>query len=353
MSNLTNATDHHILTTDEFLQAVKDTIDFFNDEHSFNRGEKLIELLSPNNGTSVTKIDEKMNDLFLLLDTKRFINGIIPYDKLTELIFGGDFDGEQIIAFSDCMHEYSNEIDAETSNEETLKVFLKIHRHINLAIIQRKQIKDHHKDEIYTLKKENTILKSEIDDQKNLVYELNDNVSKASNEVKGITTQFIAILGIFASILMGAFGGLTILGNVLTNIQNVDNQKILIFSPMLVMAIIFIIFVLLNGIAKLTNLKIRSCSCKDNNQCTCSVWCKHPSLKYGSVVSLIIICLGFSGYIIDYKEAFVGIADLSKSYTFLFLLLLGLSILNFITCSYLLFVDKKNLKTKNDTWINK
>ena len=116
-----------ILTDQEFLKMIEETLDFFNEVSSDKDKYKgiLKDTLLLEQESNVTRIEEKMDDLFKTLDTKFFENNIIPYDGLTKLIFSrGRFDGEQITSFLAYMDDYSNK--KYTSDKpETLRVFFK------------------------------------------------------------------------------------------------------------------------------------------------------------------------------------------------------------------------------------
>lgn len=101
--------------------------------------------------------------------------------------------------------------------------------------------------------------------------------------------EFIAILGIFASILITAFGGLTALGSLFEKIDKTDIHKLIFVGTFEVLAIILIIFLMLNGIAKLTKLNLRSCDCKADEKCVCKLHEKHPSMVMISAILLIVL----------------------------------------------------------------
>src|SRR5690625_5519012 len=55
--------------------------------------------------------------------------------------------------------------------------------------------------------------------------EISLDLGNLKKETSGIYTQFVTILGVFAAIIFGAFGGVEILGNVLGNIQDVSTDR--------------------------------------------------------------------------------------------------------------------------------
>ncbi|WP_313470899.1 hypothetical protein [Lysinibacillus sp.] len=137
-----------------------------------------------------------------------------------------------------------------------------------------------------------TSLEIKIEELKNL----NDKVKKKSKKMQ---KDFISILGIFAAILLASFGGLTVLSNILSDVQ-APLGKIMILGSLCLMAILTILFLLLNGISKLTGEKLRNCRCK-KGKCTCTVEKKHPTLFISGVFSIIIIILGSFELLTDFE----------------------------------------------------
>lgn len=63
-------------------------------------------------------------------------------------------------------------------------------------------------------------------------------------------TNFITILGIFAAILMGAFGSIQAFSSLFDNAVFLDLGKLLIISSVGASSVVLILFFLLNGIAE-------------------------------------------------------------------------------------------------------
>lgn len=113
---------------------------------------------------------------------------------------------------------------------------------------------DNKESSIQTLENELEILKLQY-------VKSNKDFDLIKQKSSGIQKEFVAILGIFISILLSAFGGLNILQNILGNINEAPTGKLLVFSSLSIMGILLIVFLLLNGISKLTSLNLRSCIC--------------------------------------------------------------------------------------------
>ena len=137
-------------------------------------------------------------------------------------------------------------------------------------------------------------------------YEQTRNEVEDLNKAKTrIYTEFVTILGVFTTIIFATFGGLSILKNVLGNIEEVPTEKLMVFSSLTVSTIILLLFILLSGIARLTGLNIRSCGCdsKDKN-CPHNVFQKHPTIIISNLILFYVFLMGLTGFIIPYNELF-------------------------------------------------
>lgn len=120
-----------------------------------------------------------------------------------------------------------------------------------------------------------------------------------------IYTEFVAILGIFATIIFAAFGGLEILKNILGNIREVGTGKLLVFSSLTVSAISILLFILLNGLARLMDKNVRSCGCHSNDStCRHNIVQKHPAIVILNLVLFFVFVIGITEYFIPYRELF-------------------------------------------------
>ena len=81
-------------------------------------------------------------------------------------------------------------------------------------------------------------------------------------------TEFVTILGIFATIIFAVFGGFQEIQALGSNLKQVDITKILFFLPLLMLGINFILFLSFNSISKIIGKPIKSCG--HENPCDCS-----------------------------------------------------------------------------------
>src|SRR5699024_7883297 len=101
-------------------------------------------------------------------------------------------------------------------------------------------------------------------------------IEELHKDKSNIYTQFVTILGIFSAIIFASFGGLELLKNILGNISEASTPKLIVFSSFSIAGIICLLFILFNGLSRLTGKSIRSCNCEKNNiDCEHTVFTKH------------------------------------------------------------------------------
>ena len=174
-------------------------------------------------------------DKFSALDTIKIIENYkgsrVLYSELTNYVFAlSDEDlGKFTSNVSTMIEVVENNSNFDT---DTLKKVIKIYDHIHLALHQKKNAE--------------TILEKSIADAKESI----------SKDVKKMEREYIAILGIFASIVLTFVGGLTFSSSVLQNINAVSIYRLLIVVDILAFALINAIFALVAFIAKISDAGI-------------------------------------------------------------------------------------------------
>lgn len=252
---------------------------------------------------------------------------------------------------------------AAATNSVYKKNFKKLYDHLRLSMNQKKYIDEHleqlrnkqnQTEELIldafsatstSLQKiENKAATQEafLEEQSEKLRNHSDKMDDIEKRSKKITSDFVSILGIFSAVIFAAFGGLEILKNILGNIVLVPTGKLLLFSSLTVGGIVSLVFLLLNGLSKLTGLSLRSCKCESDEECNCNVVQKHPTLVIIYQVLLFIALIGITEYFIDYNAIFIEIMDNYEAWIQL-LIVLGLSTL-FIISSFLWFKCKRNQK---------
>lgn len=111
------------------------------------------------------------------------------------------------------------------------------------------------KEELTSAQKELEETKRELDTTKK---ELDKRYVEAEEEIEdlhkdkaNIYTQFVTILGIFTAIILGAIGSLELIGSVFTRINEVSTGKLLVFSSLTSLAVIIMLFLLMQWINKI------------------------------------------------------------------------------------------------------
>lgn len=208
------------------------------------------------------------------------------YSLITEIIFElhiHEINKEYYIANISKLVDKAIENNYIVDYEKSQSYKSSLSNHIELAIVQKKYISDNLKN-------------------------LKKGIEKAQNEVKkiegvknNIYTEFVAILGIFASIIFGVFGGFQEIQLIGKNLNTTPIPKLLIFSSLVMLGITLIIFLCFNAISKLTKLKLRSCNCEEG-KCNCSFRKRHPTIFYSSCIYLYVLFVGFALRLYKYDD---------------------------------------------------
>ncbi|MGX0434795.1 hypothetical protein [Staphylococcus hominis] len=196
------------------------------------------------------------------------------YDIITKSVYSigeKQIDSELIDANLEKLEEAINK--GEFLNQESAEKYCKkLVKHIDLAKIQKDYI------------------------QENLI-QLEKDISIANKKVKDISdikssmyTEFVTILGIFATIIFAVFGGFQEIQALGSNLKQVDITKILFFLPLLMLGINFILFLSFNSISKIIGKPIKSCG--HENPCDCSFDKKHPTIFYSSKIFIWFFLIG-------------------------------------------------------------
>ncbi|WP_270671287.1 hypothetical protein [Staphylococcus hominis] len=235
-----------------------------------------------------------------------------------------------------------------------IKLVYKLIDHIELAIEQKIGLYEKQKDQIKSINEQIKNEKTSIDKitketeklkglEKNI-----DKITEETEKLKGleknigkIYTEFVAILGIFASIIFGVFGGFQEIQLIGKNLNTTPIPKLLIFSSLVMLGVTLIIFLCFNAISKLTNMPMRSCNCKAG-ECNCSFRKRHPTIFYSSCIYLYVLLVGFALRLYKYND--FKFSDLyngiPKGYDILPLLLLILPLIPLLI-GLIIYVNRK------------
>lgn len=127
-------------------------------------------------------------------------------------------------------------------------------------------------------------LNSQVVDFKNDFTVVKDKFDRIEKSTEQITVNLISILGIFAAILLGAYGSIQGFSNIFANAKEISIGKILMLSSIGASAVLLILFFLLSSVARLTEKKF-------GNSGT-SIIEKHPIMFFSHSVLIIVFTTG-------------------------------------------------------------
>lgn len=229
---------------------------------------------------------------------------LIPYSPLTDIIFNNDMKTKDLLNEEINESNFASEIESKferyliqkfgdepgttqdgvfPSSEETINfnkikhlenkitIFYKVIEHLKLAISQ--------KEGLYNKQKKDLV-------------DLSVSLEKAREDYDNMISNFISILGIFAAILMTAFGGIQAFSAIYKD-NSFSLEDSLIIACIGFMGVLLLIFMLLNSIAKLTGKSI------DSKEGSLRWYLRHPTLINSFILLSSIICVIITMKIVD------------------------------------------------------
>lgn len=203
----------------------------------------------------------------------------LPYHTLTQFVYDPD-EERQISDFATIIYDTiknNDSIDNETKDKA-----LKVRQHLLLAEQQKNSLYHEQQDEIRAIN-------SSITETNNDMDESQKKLKETKKTYDNMLSQYISILGIFAAILMTAFGGI----QAFTAIYS-DNTFSLVDSLLIAcvgfLGILLMMFLLLNSIAKLSGKSL------DSNNSKHKWYHRHPT-----IINSFIILSSLSILLISYK----------------------------------------------------
>ncbi|MDP4448487.1 hypothetical protein QUD12_05420 [Staphylococcus hyicus] len=257
---------------------------------------------------------------------------LVPYSILTEIIFRNDMSEKNMslkdiaeTSFASILQanyekflndEYGLNVSESDRNpfankrsidknkiekdKNKIVIVYKMIEHIKLAISQKEGL---YERQLVAISELNT----EIDKNKSTVDKLEKSINKVADmeeSLKGVYPQFVAILGIFTSIMFAVLGGFNEMKTLAQSITSVPIPKLLIFTSLLMLGINFLVFLSYNAISKLTKLPLKSCGCE--GACNCLFRKKHPTVFYSSMFFIYVMFIGFALRIYKYNDFTFG-----------------------------------------------
>lgn len=238
--------------------------------------DAILNLYKSSNFKSLNdKLEDSEEGLRFLEVLKNYDFNALPYHTLTMLVYTPE--NNEIEYFADSIHKAISESNYDS---ELKKKTLKIRLHLLLAEQQKQSLYTKQDEKIKAMDEETKKLKRTIEELETVTNNIKTTSENTERKYNDIISQYISILGIFAAILMTAFGGIQAFSSIYK-----DNSFTLEDSLMIAcigfMGILLLIFILLNGIAKLTDKSIDSREGKWFN--------RHPTLINSFIILSTII----------------------------------------------------------------
>lgn len=247
----------------------------------------------------------------LIEKSKGLEPSMLSYSSITAMTFNFEDNNGQLSEIGTFLREALNEHFEKNVNEEYIheegdlanqyKVVKKSIEHLDLAINQKQSLYNEQHNELYNIK---CVIVSFNKKMKNADRKINKSYNKLK-KIDGIKnkiyTEFVAILGIFASIIFGVFGGFQEIQLIGKNLNTTPIPKLLIFSSLVMLGVTLIIFLCFNAISKITNMPLRSCNC-EIGKCNCSFRKRHPTIFYSSCIYLYVLLVGFALRLYKYND---------------------------------------------------
>lgn len=242
-------------------------------------GDLLRELYSDKQFKTPTANIEKIESGKKFIDYLDKIDGkFLPYHTLTQFVYDPNEERE-ISEFATIIYETIK--NNNNINNETKDKALKIRQHLLLAEQQKNSLYHEQQEEIRNIN-------SSIAETNKSMDESQRKLRKTKKIYDNMLSQYISILGIFAAILMTAFGGI----QAFTAIYS-DNTFSLVDSLLIAcvgfLGILLMMFLLLNSIAKLSGKSL------DSNKSKNYWYLRHPTIINSFIIlsSLSILLVSF------------------------------------------------------------
>ncbi|MBM6637300.1 hypothetical protein [Staphylococcus xylosus] len=230
---------------------------------------------SPNFKSPNDRLEDSYEGLRFLELLKSYDFNALPYHTLTMLVYTPE--NNEIEYFADSIHKAISESDYDL---ELKKKTLKIRLHLLLAEQQKQSLYTKQDEKIKAMDEETKKLKETINHIEDVAKKVEKTSESTEKKYNDIISQYISILGIFAAILMTAFGGIQAFSSIYKD-NSFNLEDSLMIACIGFMGILLLIFILLNGIAKLTGKSIDSSEGRWFN--------RHPTLINSFIILSTII----------------------------------------------------------------
>lgn len=242
----------------------------------------------------IKKYALRLRDLYTIKDYRHSYSQFFPIineihkDKISSVEYlASNLEALKIMVEKDNLKEAGKEFEA------LYKPLRKLSDHINLEIARHLNYKE--KDE------RANALESQLKTTRNALDTARSELEIANKKINSIQSELIAVLSIFAAIVMGFSGSLNFLGNTLTQSNQLPfaNQLLIIFLCGFIL--INFIFAMMYFVAKITGRNIYArcetldCTCKDGKIPKCwGITRVRKRLPYifwlNTIIIILIIC---------------------------------------------------------------
>ncbi|EGP4967584.1 hypothetical protein [Enterococcus faecium] len=311
---------------------------------------KVLSIYRKYTSSNNSGIDYLRSDFLDLYNEAENINpAALPYASLTTLVFKDEQDSaEGFISalkefYIDIFQEKKSDKKLTVKDEKAISVLAKTTEHLSLALSQKNSLYKEQKSELDKLEKG---LQSENDDLQELnnnfldlkesLEDTKNNYIKYKSKYDKMTIDFLSMMGIFSTIIFAIFGGLSQIGAIGDNLAETPLSKILMYISLSAITLILIVFISFNAISKLTGLKLKSCACKNEEECSCTIRQKHPTLSFSLfffvdlfLFSLVLKVIRYSDWVNSINDIF-NLKNDNLIKFIIFTVFLGLNILVFL-----------------------
>lgn len=238
----------------------------------------ILAAYSSNVNYSDSKGDEKFDELIKSIRPLEI--KYLPYTEISSLVYSYDeYLVDDFIAFCNEKLQKQNQIPAEKTD-----VFYKLITHINLANLQKRSLFREQQNVL-------NLLVSKTESMSNKYQDLKKDYDEIAAKSEKVMIDFVAILGVFASIIFAVFGGFKQLEALGNNLQHISIYKMFLYIGSTGIVITSIIFISFYAVSKLTRLKLSDCNCR--GCCNCPMHKKYSVLMITYYLLTSMICLGF------------------------------------------------------------
>lgn len=210
--------------------------------------------------------DKVTNEFFGLLDNLPF--DLLPYAAVSQFVYNnGD---EDFLYFIEFMEGIISDKYSDNIEHLNYKKGIKILEHMELAKQQKDSLFEEHEKEIQRMKS----LSRSFITQSQEIESIQKTTKVLQEDNRKVMTNYISILGIFAAILMGAFGAIQGFSSLFENAHKLSLGITLIISSIGASGVILVLYFLLSGVSRLIGINFVSNTSSVNS----TIIEKHPAL---------------------------------------------------------------------------